>query len=417
MSQTTEPKPDGAETRLRDHLWVQIGGAIVLVLVVFFAAFYFFAMIDTHPARWWPWSAKTHPELFELSRTAVPVAALVGGAAAIVVGIRRQRSTERTVELTARTAQTAADAYALDQKRAGREEIDRLRDRYTTIAGQLGDDAAPVRLAGVYAMAALADDWINRDNHREAQVCIDVLCAYIRTPRNTTTDEEAVADTRVRETITRVITQHLQKDAHPSWSDKTFDFTEARFVGTHSFVGGHFNKGCQVTFTDAKFNEGCQVTFIGAKFNEGCQVTFIGTNFNEGCQVIVDGDFNEGCRVVFGAKFNEGCQVTFIDAKFNKGCQVTFTGAKFNEGCRVTFIDAKFNEGCQVTFTGAKFNTGCQVTFFDAKFNKGCQVTFTDAKFNEGCQVIFFDAKFNEGWPVGPWGQDPPPEEITGPFD
>ena len=108
MSDATES--GGAKGRLWDRLWVQIGGAIVLVLVVFFAAFYGFAMIDTHPARWWPWSAKTHPGLFELSRTAVPVAALVGGAAAIVVGIRRQRSTEKTVELTARTAQIAADA-------------------------------------------------------------------------------------------------------------------------------------------------------------------------------------------------------------------------------------------------------------------------------------------------------------------
>lgn len=139
MSDTTEPS--GAKARVRDRLWVQIGGSILLVLLVFFAAFYGFAVIDTHPVRAWPWSAKTHPELYELSRTAVPVAALVGGAAAIVVGIRRQRSTEKTVELTARTAQITADAYALDQKRAGREEIDRLRDRYTAIAAQLGDDA------------------------------------------------------------------------------------------------------------------------------------------------------------------------------------------------------------------------------------------------------------------------------------
>ncbi|QEH94772.1 hypothetical protein FV141_14210 (plasmid) [Dermacoccus abyssi] len=114
MSDATEPS--GAKVRLRDRLWAQIAGAILLVLAVFAVAFYGFAMIDTHPARLWPWSAKTHPGLYELSRTAVPVAALVGGAAAIVVGIRRQRSTEKTVELTARTAQITADAYALDQK-------------------------------------------------------------------------------------------------------------------------------------------------------------------------------------------------------------------------------------------------------------------------------------------------------------
>ena len=395
MSDATEPS--GAKVRLRDRLWAQIAGAILLVLAVFAVAFYGFAMIDTHPARLWPWSAKTHPGLYELSRTAVPVAALVGGAAAIVVGIRRQRSTEKTVELTARTAQITADAYALDQKRAGREEIDRLRDRYTTIAAQLGDDAAPVRLAGVYAMAALADDWITMGNHREAQVCIDVLCAYIRTPRHTTTSEDAVADTRVRETITRVITQHLQVGAATSWSDKVFDFTEAHFTGSHSFDSAEFNGGCQVLFSGAEFNEGCQVRFLAVKFNEGCQVDFFGAKFNEGCQVRFP-----------AVKFNEGCQVDFFGAKFNEGCQVDFFGAEFNEGCQVEFFGAEFNEGCQVEFPRVKFNEGCQVNF-PAKFNKGCQVEFVGAKFNEGCQVNFSDAEFNEGWPIGPWGDGSPP--------
>ena len=370
MSDATEPSD--AKVRPWDLLWVQIAAAIFLVLGVFAVAFYGFAVIGTHPARMWPWSAKTHPGLYELSRTAVPVAALVGGAAAIVVGVRRQRSTEKTVELTARTAQITADAYALDQKRAGREEIDRLRDRYTTIAAQLGDDAAPVRLAGVYAMAALADDWITLENHREAQVCIDVLCAYIRTPWHTTTSEEVVADTRVRETITRVITQHLQADAATCWSDKVFDFTEAHFTGSHSFYGARFNEGSRVDFARARFNEGCQVNFTRARFNEGCQVNFS------------------------GAKFNEGCQVNFTDAKFNKGCQVNFPRARFNEGCRVDFFGAEFNEGCQVNFPRAEFNKGCQVDFFGAEFN-------------EGGQVRFSGAKFNEGWPIGPWGDGPPP--------
>ena len=75
--------------------------------------------------------------------------------------------TAKVAEETARTAQDTAkitaQAYELDQARAQREEVDRLRDRYTSISGQLGDDAAPVRLAGVYAMAALADDWLKRD--------------------------------------------------------------------------------------------------------------------------------------------------------------------------------------------------------------------------------------------------------------
>jgi hypothetical protein len=70
---------------------------------------------------------------------------------------------------------------------AQREQLDRtleeqrtrtLNERFATAAGQLGDDKPPaVRLAGVYAMAGLADDW-----KQNRQTCVDVLCAYLRMP-------------------------------------------------------------------------------------------------------------------------------------------------------------------------------------------------------------------------------------------
>src|ERR1700739_2650634 len=53
-----------------------------------------------------------------------------------------------------------------------------LNERFTTAAEQLGNYNKPaVRLAGVYAMAGLADDW-----EENRQTCVDVLCAYLRIP-------------------------------------------------------------------------------------------------------------------------------------------------------------------------------------------------------------------------------------------
>jgi hypothetical protein len=69
-------------------------------------------------------------------------------------------------------------------RRATSKQLDRtlaeqrtrtLNERFATAAGQLGDDKPAVRLAGVYAMAGLADDW--KSNR---QTCVDVLCAYLR---------------------------------------------------------------------------------------------------------------------------------------------------------------------------------------------------------------------------------------------
>src|SRR5215471_17998800 len=72
-------------------------------------------------------------------------------------------------------------------RRATSRELDRtlaeqrtrtLNERFATAADKLGSDKPPaVRLAGVYAMAGLADDW-----PESRQTCVDVLCGYLRMP-------------------------------------------------------------------------------------------------------------------------------------------------------------------------------------------------------------------------------------------
>ena len=69
------------------------------------------------------------------------------------------------------------------------------RERFTTIATQLADPNPAVRIAGVYAMEALINDWLGkntwyswkwspsrRSGRQEAQACINVLCTYLRLP-------------------------------------------------------------------------------------------------------------------------------------------------------------------------------------------------------------------------------------------
>jgi hypothetical protein len=92
-----------------------------------------------------------------------------------------------------------------------------LNERFATAAGQLGSDKPPaVRLAGVYAMAGLADDW-----PENRQTCVDVMCAYLRMPYEADPDDEAPGPERlafrasreVRHTVIRVVTAHLGDDA------------------------------------------------------------------------------------------------------------------------------------------------------------------------------------------------------------
>jgi hypothetical protein len=137
-----------------------------------------------------------------------------------------------------------------------------LNERFATAADKLGSDKPPaVRLAGVYALAGLADDW-----PENRQTCIDVLCAYLRLPYEPDPGEEAPAPERLafrasreaRHTVIRVIAAHLAGSAEVSWQGKSFDFTGVVFDGG-SFVGAVFSGGT-VSFDGAVFS-GANVDF------------------------------------------------------------------------------------------------------------------------------------------------------------
>lgn len=109
-----------------------------------------------------------------------------------------------------------------------------FNERFATAAEQLSSDKPAVRLAGVHAMAGLADDW-----EENRQTCVDVLCAYLRMPSRPDPGPGAPesdrldfqANREVRHSVIRVITAHLRKGAAVPWQDLDFDFSSAVFSG------------------------------------------------------------------------------------------------------------------------------------------------------------------------------------------
>ena len=214
-----------------------------------------------------------------------------------------------------------------------------LNERFSTAADKLGaDKPAAVRLAGVYAMAGLADDW-----EENRQTCVDVLCGYLRMPYDPDPGEGKfrlvfLADREVRHTVIRVITAHLRDGAGPSWQGRNFDFTGVVFDGG-DFRHAKFSGG-RADFDSAKFS-GDEVTFGGAEFCGGT-VSFGGAEFS-------GGDVNFGT-----AKFSGG-EVHFKDAKFSGG-EVDFAYATFSGGT-ANFRYAEFSGG-RVSFYGVELSGG-----------------------------------------------------------
>src|ERR1700761_5124146 len=172
-------------------IWLALGGTLALAVVVA-AVVTWLGLRALHFEEFKPERKLSAATLYDLLKVAFAVAAGIGGVVALVTSYRRQRIGEF----------------------AERRESARLfNERFTTAAGQLGDESLQVRLAGVYAMAGLADDWPER-----RQTCVDVLCAYLQMPFGDAPGEDAPAPERqafeggrrVRHTVIRVIIAHLQ---------------------------------------------------------------------------------------------------------------------------------------------------------------------------------------------------------------
>ena len=301
------------------------------------------------------------------------------------------------------------------------------RSRYTTAVEQLSSDKASIRLGGVYTLVGLVDEWLSdekttsspEERHKEGQVIINNLCAYIRSPlplaeraeqldkdyakdlqndfdgdiekfdadkRAFARDKAALEEERqVRQNIIEEIHKRLQYIGTPgSWSKFDYDFSNAHFF-------------YPIVFTNSCFDASSR--FFGATFTQ--DTDFSGTTFTERAP------FSEAtftCTPFSGTTFTE--RAPFSGAIFTEGVDfssVTFTqdadfsGTTFTESA--PFSGTTFTES--VPFSGAEF-TGYtdfseaeftwDADFFGAKFTG--YANFSKAKFTG--YAHFSEAEFTK---------------------
>jgi uncharacterized protein YjbI with pentapeptide repeats len=323
---------------------------------------------------------------------------------------REQLDTQLKAQSQQLDTQLKAQSDQLD-KTLAEQRTRTLNERFTTAADQLGGDKPPaVQLAGVYAMAGLADDW-----EENRQTCIAVLCGYLRMPYEPDPGPGAAPEKRleflgsreVRWTLMRVITEHLRDPqagsdrkvvgkqvAAKSWQGRNyFDFSGVVFDGG-TFSDARFTvdkdgKGGKVDFGRAEFPRSkSKVSFHHAKFS-GSAVSLHYARFSGGTVEFNDAEFSGGVVEFRDAEFSDGV-VSFDRAKFSRAV-VSFPGAEFS-GCQVGFDLAEFSGGV-VSFDRAQFSGG--VVSFAGEFSGGV-VTFNGAKFSGGT-VDFSGAKFSGG--------------------
>ena len=246
----------------------------------------------------------------ELAKVALLTVAGAGAVASLYVAYRKQRSDE-----------------------AGQlREQDRLfTERFTKAAEHLGHESAAVRLAGVYALARIADD-----SPRDRDTCMRTLAAYLRMPYDGDDGpDQAPPEGEVRRTALAVIAERL--DPHQPekfWLGADLDLRGAQLD--------------QVDFSGAEIEV---ASFQGARFRGGA--AFVGTSFGKAVDFswAVFGGAALFDDAVFGS---DGSAVTFAQAAFSSS-GASFVNASF-EGRRADFRRAVFNGDANfdgVTFGGS----------------------------------------------------------------
>lgn len=385
-----------------------------------------------------------HSAQLDAIKTAGTIVLGTGGAAALWLTARRQRTSELSLNQTrAAHAATIADA-----------EARRITDLYGKAADQLGSTQAPVRLAGLYALERLA-----QDNPAQRQTIVDLLCAYLRMPYEPPRREpvrrpsgvsrpllgsaarqrasvrlappapradtptgaatEAEQEHQVRRTAQAILFRHLlvgteEKPVDTFWSGINLDltgallgpanlircrivaadFTGATFTGDVWFSKARF--GLNAVFTGVRFAG--EASFSSARFDHDAR--FDGATFDRYAR-FDDADFGgpamferadfRSAAVFTGAKF--ASDAWFPAARF--GDRAEFYKARFAR--RGVFVDARFAEN--VYFSGAEFaeEAGFREVRFAGAFTRFGRATLARADFRAaefGPNTDFTETRF-----------------------
>lgn len=239
----------------------------------------------------------TAANTIELLKIVLAVIAGFGGVVLLSVNHRKQKVAEGDHRLALRQEE--------------REKSKLLNERFAAAAEQLAHDSQQVQLAGVYALAGLADDW---DDGR--QKCVEVLISYLRLAEP--------GESEVVDTIFRTFRERLTTDT--PWCDLDYDFTGMKLVDMDF---REFTFRGAVILDHVSFG-GEETTFAGTRFEgrlrcHGTEFLAVTTNFR-GTVFAGEADF-------LAARFTD---VELSAASFDGGrlsfAECSFRGAVHGEG-------------------------------------------------------------------------------------
>lgn len=257
---------------------------------------------------------------------------------------RTRAQLERDRHELERTKERQRLAEAEKDRKADHERA--LRARFVSAVELLADgDRALRRIAGIYAIAALADDWAVFGRQDERQVCIDVICGYLRAPAPEGIELTPPEEVEVRRTAFSVIVEHLSEGsdgAPPFWSGATISLRRARIDYDLTLDGLQLGKGTRFDLTEVTVNR--------------AEVVFRELNVAGGTLILERARVNDGEIVFGGGSVSGEGEIDCSGAVIGKNGSLRFASPALSEGGSLCFWLTSVREGGKLIIYRANFD-------------------------------------------------------------
>lgn len=321
----------------------------------------FFLLFAAYEAdAWLFWTSERHlsqDTLFDVGRNAVTLAAALGVGVTLFFSYRKQQTAEHGQELAITAQELAMESQRIATKtlqlsldKHDLEKVGDLRARYSRSAEQLGSDKSAVQLAGLHSLVSLADDWAALQKFDEQQVCISLLCSFIK-------DSARGRDASGAAAAVEIIKSRIHRDlavGQGSWSGSTLILERADFgieLLNPSVHGG------QLILRDCAWSEAGMITglhvksgimalqgmfkspwFLGARF-EGGRLELTPSRIGETLSVTFASCSFLGSKVILSPEAGLPVHVDFVECHFVSGdVMMTILGARSS----IRFSDCTF---------------------------------------------------------------------------
>lgn len=327
----------------------------------------------------------------------------LGGVIAVVgVGLSLSRHRQE-LEAAERDRQRHIDDRAKEQARRDEFKSQRdadaereMRSRFVTAVDLLSADQSIKRTAALYSIAALADDWHTYGRQDEVQVCINVLCGYLRAPLPQGAESTPAEEIEVKMTGYNLIRQHLNPKNVHSWSSRAINLSGAHIDFNANLAGATLAGGGYLSLLHATLAGGRTLSLFGVKLAEGAHLSLDHARLAEGAHLSLKHvKLSAGATVrLAGVKLAEGARLSLTGATLAEDATVTLAGATLAKGAHAT-LDAKLSAGAYVMLDRATLADGAHVSLNGAKMSAGALVSLADVTLADGAHVLLDGAKLD----------------------